>query len=271
MNEPSEGDAVVPPTCSSCGASLAPDDRYCESCGATIDGSDDGSLEPRRDSTTDGDGAADTSGAAGAGDGPATAVVRAPGAAAPSANSAGGRSRRRVLLELWRPRPDPPGPLDRIPALHGSVGCATSESATPATRTPCRSGSTTHRPIDGPVLVVCDGVTTAPHSDRASLAAAGDATHHMMEVLSATGARSMAGAIESATDALVAGCHVAQVAVLGVTRDLGNPTDGPSCTFAAAIVAGGVLAAGWCGDSRVYWMPDGGPARQPAWTTPSRR
>ena len=112
------------------------------------------------------------------------------------------------------------------------------------------------------VLVVCDGVTTAPHSDRASLAAAADSTRHMADVLTATDARSVAGAIESATDALVAGCRVAQVAVLGVTRDLGNPTGAPSCTFAAAIVADGVLAAGWCGDSRVYWMPDHGAARQ---------
>ena len=35
----------------------------------------------------------------------------------------------------------------------------------------------------------------------------------------------------------------------------------PSCTFAAAIVDNGVLAAGWCGDSRVYWLPDTGTAR----------
>ncbi|MDQ1287589.1 MAG: hypothetical protein QG622_1154 [Actinomycetota bacterium] len=32
----------------------------------------------------------------------------------------------------------------------------------------------------------------------------------------------------------------------------------PACTFAAAVVDGGVLVAGWVGDSRVYWLPDDG-------------
>ena len=62
----------------------------------------------------------------------------------------------------------------------------------PATRTPwrcgARAGPTRRRETTVPaqsdatervVLVVCDGVTTAPHSDRASLAAADDAAHHM--------------------------------------------------------------------------------------------
>jgi serine/threonine protein phosphatase PrpC len=32
----------------------------------------------------------------------------------------------------------------------------------------------------------------------------------------------------------------------------------PACTFAAAVVDGPVLVAGWVGDSRVYWLPDDG-------------
>lgn len=36
----------------------------------------------------------------------------------------------------------------------------------------------------------------------------------------------------------------------------------PSCTFAAAVVEGPLLVAGWVGDSRVYWLPDTGRAVQ---------
>ena len=36
----------------------------------------------------------------------------------------------------------------------------------------------------------------------------------------------------------------------------------PSCTFVAAVVADGLLVAGWVGDSRAYWLPDGAAAVQ---------
>lgn len=36
----------------------------------------------------------------------------------------------------------------------------------------------------------------------------------------------------------------------------------PSCTFACAVLEDRLLVAGWVGDSRVYWLPDDGPAVQ---------
>ena len=34
---------------------------------------------------------------------------------------------------------------------------------------------------------------------------------------------------------------------------------GPACTVVAAVVTEGSATVGWVGDSRAYWLPDGGP------------
>jgi serine/threonine protein phosphatase PrpC len=49
-----------------------------------------------------------------------------------------------------------------------------------------------------------------------------------------------------------------------VVRSAGDPPrpNPPSCTFAAALVEGPLLVAGWVGDSRIYWLPDAGRAVQ---------
>lgn len=101
------------------------------------------------------------------------------------------------------------------------------------------------------VLVVCDGVTTAPESDRASLAAARAAAQAL------TGA-SLAGAPPSWDVALRAAARAANAEAVGVAKVLGNPSEPPSCTFVAAVVVGGTVHVAWCGDSRAYWVPDNG-------------
>lgn len=108
------------------------------------------------------------------------------------------------------------------------------------------------------VLVVCDGVSTAPDSDVASLAAAGAAR----DVLVA-GVRDAPEPDAAAwSRLLVAAGHAADAAVLAAVDDAAGRADPPSCTFAAAVVAPGLLVAGWLGDSRVYWLPDDGTAEQ---------
>jgi serine/threonine protein phosphatase PrpC len=101
------------------------------------------------------------------------------------------------------------------------------------------------------VLVVCDGVSTAPDSDRASLAAANAAA----EVLSqpAPGEEPDALMLRAAT--------AARDAVVATTPARTGPNP-PSCTFVAAVVDGPVLFTGSIGDSRAYWLPDAGEARQ---------
>lgn len=106
------------------------------------------------------------------------------------------------------------------------------------------------------VLVVCDGVTSAPDSDRAALAAARAACASLLAGHDPDG-RSEAAAVDSGAAAVTAATADAHAAAVGVARALGDPPEPPSCTFVAALLSGPVLTVGWCGDSRAYWIPDG--------------
>lgn len=111
------------------------------------------------------------------------------------------------------------------------------------------------------VLVVCDGVTSAPDSDRAALAAARDAC----TALVATPVPIVDGAaalISAWSNALISACAAANTAAVAVARSLGNPSEPPSCTFVAAVLHRDRVTVGWCGDSRAYWLPDEGDATQ---------
>ena len=125
------------------------------------------------------------------------------------------------------------------------------------------------------VLVVCDGVTSAPDSDQASLAAAIEARDHLMAAVRVSEQSPIpvgAAAIEASVRWMTAACRVAQVAVIGVTERIRaaaaqrGPVTGsvepPSCTFVAAVVQPHRLITAWCGDSRAYWLPDDGEAVQ---------
>jgi len=114
-------------------------------------------------------------------------------------------------------------------------------------------------------LVVCDGVSTAPRSDVASLAAAAAAR----DVLAAAGPDGTAPVVgteparTAAWSALLGRASRAGNAAVVATMQPGlGPEDVPSCTFVAAVLDGPLLVAGWLGDSRVYWLPDEGPAEQ---------
>ena len=109
------------------------------------------------------------------------------------------------------------------------------------------------------ILVVCDGVTTAPESDRAALAAARAACAELAREAAAPGAEWGA--------ALGRAARAANAEAVAAARALGDPPEPPSCTFVAAVVTGGgdpgpdspaVVHVAWCGDSRAYWVPDEG-------------
>jgi serine/threonine protein phosphatase PrpC len=98
---------------------------------------------------------------------------------------------------------------------------------------------------DGPVViaVVCDGVSTSPRSDEASLAASQAAARALL-----TSARrgddpqhASLGAVSSAQQALTG---------------LGSPGDAPSATY-VSVVIGDAVTVCWLGDSRAYWLSTG--------------
>jgi serine/threonine protein phosphatase PrpC len=106
------------------------------------------------------------------------------------------------------------------------------------------------------VLVVCDGVSSAPDSDVAALAAA----RRARDVLVAShpvGLPNPAGRAGVLADAIEDAVAQADQAVLASTPADGGP-NAAACTFACAVVEGDLVVFGNVGDSRVYWLPDAG-------------
>jgi len=111
------------------------------------------------------------------------------------------------------------------------------------------------------VLVICDGVTSAPDSDRASIVAARAACQTLVAAPAAP-SDSFPARLTHWEEQLTIACRDANAEAVGVAHRLGDPAEPPSCTFVAAVVDGDVLSVAWCGDSRAYWLPDGGGGRQ---------
>lgn len=141
-------------------------------------------------------------------------------------------------------RPDPRHHFSSAPAPHVAAVCdrgvrhTTNEDAMAVWGDPEDSTRA--------ALVVCDGVSSAPRSDEASLAAADAALTALTDPAGSAEER-----LIRATDAAAAA--VAEVAGEDVPAD-----GGPSCTFVAGIVEDGHLTVGSVGDSRAYWLPDDG-------------
>lgn len=114
---------------------------------------------------------------------------------------------------------------------------------------------------DVTMIVVCDGVSTAPRSDEASLAATAAALEALAE--GAPGGvhevRAEGAARTSAWGELhAAAAERANQAVLAVPVQ--EEGDAPSCTYVAAVVDGSRVVVANVGDSRAYWLPDSGRA-----------
>jgi serine/threonine protein phosphatase PrpC len=245
--------------CSACAAPLLSGDAFCEQCGQPID-----QLEPTVPHAS-----GPTSQATGS-DGAVTSVIANPSAVASGrCRACGGR----VGSDGYCSECGVAAPRERD---HFA------ESPAPWIGGVCDRGIEHHRNEDAMALsatadgawcalVVCDGVSAAPESDRASLAAARSAAALLTTARSALTAAGQVSAVTAASVAsrwapvLVEAAERAQREVTAVARSLGDPVEPPSCTFVAVVVErdqqrGGVGAAAvaWCGDSRAYWLPDQG-------------
>jgi PPM family protein phosphatase len=89
-------------------------------------------------------------------------------------------------------------------------------------------------------LVVCDGVSSSSHPDKASAAAVASA-----------------GALLPSADPVAAVAAAAEA-----VAELGSAGDAPACTIVAATLRGSSVAFAWVGDSRAYFVPHDGPAEQ---------
>lgn len=102
--------------------------------------------------------------------------------------------------------------------------------------------------FDRVVVVVCDGVSSSDRPDEASTAAA-DAAADVLLAAARSGAD-----VEAATGAAVAAASSAVVELAAT----GPPDNAPACTLVCAVVTGEGITVGWIGDSRAYWLADGG-------------
>jgi serine/threonine protein phosphatase PrpC len=94
------------------------------------------------------------------------------------------------------------------------------------------------------IAVVCDGVSSSPRPDEASLTAA-QASVRLLLTSARRGddpAESSIAAVQSANQALTT---------------LSSPGQAPSATYISAVVSADTVTLCWLGDSRAYWLPAG--------------
>jgi len=98
----------------------------------------------------------------------------------------------------------------------------------------------------GPVAiaVVCDGVSTSPRPDDASLAAAQASVRALL-----TSARHG----DDLAEASLAAVQVARQALTGIS----SPGEAPSAPYISAVVGSDAVTVCWLGDSRAYWLSTG--------------
>ncbi len=254
---------VATMTCPNCGAAVGEGERFCESCGADLP-VDTAAREAPGGAPADG---ASTSGTAAPvptqalvtlREGVVVAPVDLEARASTCAACGGTIAADGYCEQCGTPAPNPrdhwvdePAPWV-VAVCDRGVRHARNEDAVAVAARP-EQGSFA-------VLVVCDGVSSAPDSDQASLAAARAAR----DVLAGP-ADDEGDAAEQAERAMAAAGAAAHEAASAVARRVagsgrGNP---PSTTFVAALLDGRDVLVGCVGDSRAYWFPDGGSADQP--------
>lgn len=230
---PEAATAVEPdPICPACGTPGAPGARFCEECGALMDAA-----------------------AAPAAQDPAEAAgPPAPPPARPCARCGG-----RIAADGYCEACGAPAESERD---HFAITVSDTVGGV------CDRGVVHHRNEDAmalalaggvELLVVCDGVSTAPSSDVASMAACAAAIELLAEGAPG-GSREVTAQGTGRTSAwaslLVEAAARANDAVLAVPVE--REGDAPSCTYVAAVVDGDLVVVASVGDSRAYWLPDGG-------------
>lgn len=257
MSEAVAEPSAAGPVCPACHAPVSADDAFCESCGAELTGARAPAPAPGQVPSADPSG-----GMPGAPDLDRPSTATTPLRARP-AEPAGPRPCRECggAVEdgyCTQCGAKAPSERDHLEQVAGPRVAMVSDRGIRHSRNE-DAGAVD---ADGAraALVVCDGVSSAPDSDAASLAA-------VRAAVTALGTGSLglaAGSGPALVGALGARVEAAAQAAARAVADATGPGAGdspPSCTFVAAAVQDPVAVVGVVGDSRAYWLPDGGEPR----------
>jgi serine/threonine protein phosphatase PrpC len=105
-------------------------------------------------------------------------------------------------------------------------------------------------PDDSIAVVVCDGTSSASAGNAAAKEAAIAAAALLSE--------GMADPALDASEVMAEAIRVARDAVACVPWTTRTRRVDPSCTIVSALRRGGEVVVGWVGDSRAYWIDEGG-------------
>ena len=201
--------------CPSCGASVGPQDRFCEECGQ--------SLLVRRT--------------------PIGGPVTKPAGGACVACGGENVGADGFCEDCGRAQPSG---RDRMEADFGMV-VGVSDKGKRRARNEDSMAFGTVLGGDAPpsvVAVVCDGVATSDRADNASQRAVDEATTVLLDAV-----------LENADPAAATKAAVARaIDVVARLADPNVPGTAPSCTFVSAVVTPSQVTVGSVGDSRVYWL-----------------
>lgn len=242
--------------CPSCGAENADDAKFCETCGKPIG-------DPAAAAATP---AAPAPPAEGEdlGSGPISAPTHvSPVASTPPAASVGGR--RPCVSCGGGVGPD--GYCEQCGTKQPSERDHFREEPAPWVAGVCDRGIRHTRnedamallaapnPGERAVLVVLDGVSNTDRSDEGSLAGA-RAAREVLRTPLPQGMGTPESRLAAVTKVFADAVGAANDAVVAMTPE--GSDHPPSATFAAAVVEGATLSFANVGDSRAYWLPDGG-------------
>lgn len=211
--------------CPGCGASVGPDDRFCEECGQSL-------------------------------------LVRRTPLGGPLSKPAGGAcvscgdehiSADGFCENCGR---EQPSGRDRMECDLGMV-VGVSDKGKRRARNEDSMAFGTVLGADAPpavVAVVCDGVATSDRADSASQRAVDEATTVLLDAM-----------LESADPEAATKAAVARaIEVVSELADPDVPGTAPSCTFVSTVVTPTGVTVGSVGDSRVYWLAAPGSQAMPS-------
>jgi serine/threonine protein phosphatase PrpC len=211
------GPAALEATCPSCGAPVGPGDSFCESCGTELAAPMVSTEPPGYEAEC-----------------PVCSVDPEAPASVITAEGYCESCGRKV-----------PSGRDHSELDLGTVAGVTDRGLRHARNEDAMGLATADAP-GGPVAiaVVCDGVSTSPRPDEASLAAA----HASV--------RTLLTSVRRGDDPADASRAAVRQAYRALTM-IGSPAQAPSATYISAIIGRDAVTVCWLGDSRAYWLAAG--------------